>query len=111
MLYDHVSDMWQKLIKKRKKEEGREVREDEKEREKGGGRRETHNMPIKNTHFQTPANIFGLSRPKYLKREHLLVTHFMGLSPNMAPLYWRAIGTDSERANSTNANLQCKHTS
>lgn len=29
----------------------------------------------------------------------------MGLSPNMAPLYCRAIGTDSGRANSTNTNL------
>ena len=29
----------------------------------------------------------------------------IGLSPNMAPLYWRAMGTESGEANSTKANL------
>ena len=31
--------------------------------------------------------------------------HLIGLSPNMAPLYWRAMGTESGEANSTKANL------
>ena len=33
-------------------------------------------------------------------------TYFIGLSPNMAPLYCRAIGTDSGAENSTKANLE-----
>lgn len=37
---------------------------------------------------------------------HMVITHLTGLSPNMAPLYCRAMGTDSGLANSTNTNLK-----
>ena len=44
--------------------------------------------------------------------EHTLLCHvysyLIGLSPNMAPLYCRAVGTDSGVANSINANLKLK---
>lgn len=42
------------------------------------------------------------------RRGEVSRTHFTGLSPNMAPLYCKAIGTDSGRANSTNTNLKTK---